>query len=42
MWNKVNLRRYRVADEEVRKDAKRWSDENDAQLKKINYLEKSD
>ena len=28
------------ADEEVRKDAKRWSDENDAQLKKINYLEK--
>ena len=28
------------ADEEVKKDAKRWSDENDAQLKKINYLER--
>ena len=25
-------------DEEVKKDAKRWSDENDAQLKKINYF----
>ena len=28
------------ADEEVRESAKRWSDNNDAQLKKINYLEK--
>ena len=28
------------ADEGVRESAKRWSDNNDAQLKKINYLEK--
>ena len=27
------------ADEDVRKDAKRWSDENEAQLEKIKYLE---
>ena len=28
------------ADEDVRADAKRWSDNNDVQIKKINYLEK--
>ena len=28
------------ADEQVRADAKRWSDDNDLQLEKINYLEK--
>ena len=28
------------ADESVRESAKRWSDNNDVQLKKINYLEK--
>ena len=28
------------ADEDVRNNAKRWSDENDVQMEKINYLEK--
>lgn len=28
------------ADEDVRQSAKRWSDDNDLQIKKINYLEK--